>query len=133
MSVEAIVWSAIGAVVGSTLTMLLSHVSAIATARRTTYAAIGASLVSLWRDGRFTKTNEVMVELTKLAVDGNRDLTKELTAFVEALRSGDSDTQDRLIRLLDKMRETAFLANVRESFATKSASRADMLRRLIEY
>ncbi|WP_413062053.1 hypothetical protein ACLN6N_07270 [Sphingomonas carotinifaciens] len=130
---EALFWSFVGAVSGSMLTMLLSHVSAIATARRASYSSIGANLVSLWRDGQFAKTNEILIELAKLAVDGNRDLNPEIILFMDSLRAGSSDAQDYLVRLLDKMRKTAFLANVRESFATAGASQADLLQRLIEY
>jgi len=133
VTVEALFWSFVGAVAGSVLTMLLSHVSAVASARRTSYAEIGAALVSLWRTGGLARTDEIMVQLSRLAVDGNRDLRGPVNAFVEDLRAGSSDAQQKLVRLLDKMRETAFLANVRESFLTKGDTSADLLHKIIEY
>ncbi len=130
MTVEDVFWKVLAAIAIALLTMMLTRVAAVAGARRVIYAAVGSKLIELWRPGT-PKKSELFAEVTKLVIDGNRDLYPAIEAFVDAINSADAGAELALLRLLDKMRDTAALAAVRESFVSSGPSRTELFAKLL--
>jgi hypothetical protein len=129
--VEDVFWKILAAIGVALLAMMLARIATIAAARRVSYAAIAGRLVEFWRTGS-PKKHEIFSEITKLVIDGNRDLYVAIESFVDAVNHEDPAAELRLLELLDAMRDTAALAAVRESFVSSGPSRIDLLAKLLK-
>jgi len=131
VTLDDIFWKLLGAIGVVLLTMMVTRVATVAAARRVAYASVGAKLVELLRSDSVRK-GELFVELTRLVMDSNRDLDAHIERLVHALNAADTGAEALFLKLLDRMRATAFLANVRESFVGSGSPRVNLLAKLLQ-
>jgi hypothetical protein len=131
MTIETLFFNMVGFIAAALVTMMFTRLATIAAARRAGYAPVAAKLVELWRVGDPRK-HEIFSELTKLVIDGNKDIYPFLDRFIDAINGEANDAESHLLDLLDKMRATSGLAGVRESFLSSGPSQLELFKKLLE-
>ncbi|MBB6503328.1 hypothetical protein F4693_000277 [Sphingomonas endophytica] len=103
----------------------------IAAWRRTSYTAATKDLVAAWREAKLDAKEKIFPILATLYFDGNPDLFPAISALVDAIVEKDSSAEKKLSALLEKMRETAVLGNVRHNHMSKGSNREALISKLL--
>lgn len=118
--------------VGAAGGFVFGRVTEIAGERRSSYAAIAVRLLELWRGSRPTRLEELRSELLRLVFSNDPDLFSPIDVLTDALIAGAADSVDRLVDLMEVMRRTSVLGNVKYRYLGGGPSQRALIDKLMK-